>query len=177
MYDSDMEFIKPDPSHFSTIAALHNRAILPFLAIYSEEEKAAYGDTIYETAETLAVLPQNYELICAIENDVLKGFAIFRQKNAQTLWISSLYVDPDQQRQGTGGKLLDYIETCAREKHCGTLALETHGHATWAIEFYLNKGFSIVNDPISNPPYGHILDKPPVQGRPILAKRILLDGC
>jgi GNAT superfamily N-acetyltransferase len=88
------------------------------------------------------------------------------------VWISSLYVDPKVQRKGIGQRLLEIIEVFAKSNGCAVVALETHRSAIWALNFYAKNGYQIVNDKMEASPYSAILEKPPVPGRPVLAKLI-----
>ena len=167
-----MQVVKPDYNDFAAIAAIFNKAVIPFHEIYSDEEVKAYADSMVETANTISDLAETREVLCIREGEVIAGFAAFRKKNDHVVWISYLYVDPACQRKGMGRALLSGVEIFSNEKGCDVLALETHPKADWAISFYLKNGFRIVNDMMAELPYSFILDKPPVPGRPVLAKRI-----
>lgn len=165
-----MEIAKPSPQDFQRLAEIHNEAIKPFHEVYSIEEIVAFGDEI-ETAETIGLTTQTKEvLIAKNSNNVVEGYVAFRKKNVDVTWISSLYIDPQFQRQGIGEKLLSEVEKSAKESECKLVALETHKSADWAISFYKKRGYEIVNEKIDEYPYSMILDKPPVANRPLLAK-------
>lgn len=105
-----------------------------------------------------------------VKDDNIIGYISFRKKNDHVVWISELYVDPDSQGKGAGRILIDFVISFAKDNNCEVVALETHVKADWAINFYKNLDFEIVNEKMDIKPFSYILDKPPVKGRPIFAK-------
>ena len=57
--------------------------------------------------------------------------------------ISDLWVDPEFQGRGHGGRLLSFLETEIRESGCETAELETHARNRDAIAFYRRHGYDI----------------------------------
>lgn len=168
-----MEITKPSAQDFQRLSEIHNEAIKPFHEVYSIEEIAAFGNEI-ETAETIGLTTQTKEvLIAKTDERVIEGYIAFRKKNDDVVWISSLYIDPQFQRQGVGEKLLNEVEKAAQETGCKLVALETHKSADWAINFYKKRGYEIVNEKVGEYPYSSILENPPVLNRPLLAKIII----
>lgn len=163
---------KPTKSQYEIMASIYNRAHEPFLNIYSEEEKIAFQDSFIETADSLQEAALVRNVICAIENETVLGYAFFRKKNEETVWVSSLYVDPNFQKKKIGSFLLKYIEEFGLENGCHVVALETHAKAFWAINFYFKNGYELVNDKVNDYPFNKILERQPVKGRPLLAKII-----
>ncbi len=160
----------PETSNdFFQIAAIHNKAVIPFLSIYSEEEKNDKG-LFNETEESMIEMSHSRNIFCFEDKNNIVGYIAFRKKNNDTAWVSSLYIDPQSQGKGIGSELLKAVEIFAKEQGCIVVALETHKDATWALNFYEKNGYKIINDEISSYPYNKILDKPPVPNRPLLAK-------
>ncbi len=163
--------LTPNENEYKDLADIYNRAHEPFLSIYSEEEREAFSGSLIETEDSIRKMAESRIIICAKDDqDQILGYVAFRKKNNITVWIGSLYVDPDHQRAGAGRVLLDAVEDFAKKENCKIIALETHQKAEWAINFYIKNGFEIVNDKINEFSYNQILDKSPVQNRPILAK-------
>ncbi len=168
-----MQTIKnPTKDQYRLMADLYNRAHKPFLNIYSEEEKEVFKDSFIETIDSLQEAALTRNIVCIIESDIVLGYAFFRKKNEEVVWISSLYVDPDFQKKKIGSFILRHIEGFGLENDCHVVALETHAKASWAINFYLKNGYELVNDKINDYPFDRILEKLPVKGRPLLAKII-----
>ncbi len=167
-----MEIIIPKKEDYVRMAEIYNKAHKIFNGIYSEEEKIAFAENFTETSESIRESIQNRNVVCLKNDNQIFGYAIFRKKNNETVWLSSLYVDPDQQGNGYGTILLKNVEQFTKENNCVVVALETHRDAVWAINFYKKNGYEIVNEKITEFPFNKILDKPPVPNRPILAKLI-----
>ncbi len=165
-----LEIFTPHKEDYTEMAILHNESHKKFLDIYSEEELEAYKEGITETSESLEETALTRKIIAVKENGKILGYSVFRKKNEETVWISSLYVDPITQGKGVGTKLLSEIELFAKGNKCKVVALETHKDAIWAINFYEKNGYQIVNKVINEYPFNHILDNPPVPNRPLLAK-------
>jgi len=170
-----MEILIPKKEDYARIAEIYNQAHKPFEAIYSKEEKIAFAENNIETAESIKETALSKKLICLKDVEEILGFAVFRKKNDETVWVNSLYVDPKKQGSGYGVSLLIEIEKFAKENHCKVVALETHRNAVWALNFYKKNGYEIVNEKMAEFPFNKILDKPPVPNRPILAKVISED--
>jgi ribosomal protein S18 acetylase RimI-like enzyme len=165
-----MIIIEPVIEDYPAIAAIYNKSITAFYSIHTDEEKRAFADSHFETAETIATAIATRNFLCAKKGNNVLGYITFRQKNEVIVWISSLYIDPDQQRQGIGKKLLHAVEDFAQNSHSKLVALETHEQADWAIGFYNKNGYIVINDIVDRFPFDRMLDKPPVPNRPILAK-------
>lgn len=163
----------PEPQDFETIVSIYNKAIVPFYTIYSEEEKIAFADSLIEKVENITEIVKTREIrVFKNEAGGILGYAIFRKKNDVVIWISSLYVLPESQGLGVGSELLGYVEWFAKNNGCSVVALETHRDAVWALNFYKKHRYEVVNEKVGEYPFDQILDKPPVQNRPLLAKKI-----
>jgi ribosomal protein S18 acetylase RimI-like enzyme len=168
-----VKVVVPTQEDYLQIAGLHNKASLPFDAIYSADEKLAFAETSTETYESIKETAQTRELLCVKDKDnKVLGYVSFRKKNEQTVWISSLYIDPAKQKEGIGSLLLREVEKYALRSFCPIVALETHKDAYWALNFYQKNGYKLINDVLSQYPFNAVLDKEPVKGRPLLAKLV-----
>lgn len=153
------------------ITEVFNKAHKPFEAVWNEEEKEAFGHDAIKTAEDCLFMLEGRETYCVKDDDNnLIAYISFRKKNDHVVWISELYVDPEYQGKGAGKMLIDFATTFAVQNNCKVISLETHAKADWAINFYVKLGFEIVNEKMDIEPFSYILDKPPVKGRPVLAK-------
>jgi GNAT superfamily N-acetyltransferase len=164
------KIVKPKKSEHKVIADIYNKAREPFLSIYSEEERK---NLVEETEERISEMAKNRQLLCVKEKEKVLAYSAFRLKNNQTVWISSFYVLPEYQKKGTGRLLLEAIEGWGKNKGAKAIVLETHQKADWAIKFYQKNGYEIINDKLDKYPFDKVLDKKPVQGRPLLGKKII----
>lgn len=166
-----MIIVKPIPENYPAIAAIFNQAIMPFYAIYMDEEKDAF--TLQEDVDSITDLAHSRDILCAQDIDgMITAYAAFRKKNQDVVWISGLYVLPLYQGRGIGLSLLRAIENKAQAWGCKIVALETHEKADWAINFYKRAGYDVINGKITEPGYAAVLQQPPVGRRPVLAKWI-----
>lgn len=156
---------------FKRIAEIYNAAIRPFADIYSEEEMAAYGELLHQSPEDFFEAQNRRTYSCVALEDKICGFMAFHKKRHNIIWMNSLYIDPAYQKHGLGSFLLNSLPKLVSPDTI-LIALETHPKAKWAIQFYRKNGYQIVNDLMHTEPYNEILDKEPVEGRPILAKLI-----
>jgi len=167
-----MDIVSSTIEDFPIIAEIHNRANCIYYSIYSTTELKNLHDLI-ETTESIAETAKSKFILCAkgIDN-VTTGYIIFRIKNKSVIWISSLFVDPIDQKKGVGSLLLKAVEDFAKKSHINVVALETHKGAFWAVNFYKKNDYKLINDKLSTFPFDSVLDKPPVKNRPLFGKII-----
>lgn len=163
---------KVTESDCDSLANIFNEAHIPFENIMSQEEIDAIGGDLKKTKEDCIFMLEGRETYCAFDNNEIVGYISFRIKNEYVVWISELYVNPSIQGKGVGRMLIDFVKDFTKKSNCKLIALETHRLADWAIGFYEKLGFEIINEKIDEDPYNHILDKPPVPNRPILALKM-----
>lgn len=94
------------------------------------------------------MMTEGYELAYIEENNIAVAAVGFRYLqllyNGTQYYIDDLTTLPESRGKGYAGKLLDYVETVAREKGFGAVTLDS-GHQRFdAHRLYLNKGFKIV---------------------------------
>ncbi len=82
-------------------------------------------------------------LIGAFENDVLIGCCILTVKDAQTIQLRQMAVDPEKQGQQIGKSILEFAEKFAIEKGYKTLMMHARDVAK---NFYKKCGYSIIGD-------------------------------
>lgn len=157
---------------YSSVAMIFNEAIKSFIRIYNAEERSRF--TIHENVDSVREMTTSRILLGAIrEDDKLKGYIAFRKKNTQVVWISSLYVEPESQKQGIGTLLLEAAMDFAQRERCRCVALETHEKADWAISFYSRRDFKIVNDILNDTVYFGLFEQPIAVNRPLLVRLLI----
>ena len=102
---------------------------------YSIENKDAVGLDI--NAQSGKVTVADYtKLIAAME--------LCPESWSNRLRMTELWVHPDFQKQGLGGKLMDFAKDYMRKKKYRTLMLETQSCNVNAVDFYLHKGLTLI---------------------------------
>ena len=94
------------------------------------------------------MMAEGYELAFIEENNKAVAAVGFRYLqllyNGTQYYIDDLTTLPESRGRGYAGRLLDFVETLAREKGFNTVTLDS-GHQRFdAHRLYLNKGFKIV---------------------------------
>jgi ribosomal protein S18 acetylase RimI-like enzyme len=164
--------IRPaEKKDYSRIAEIYNAANIKYLEIYSKKEKESFDLT--ESEDSIAEIARTRKIFVFIEKQIIVGYITLYNKNKTTTWISSLYIDPNFQRNNYGQKLLNFAEIYAKNNNTIVVALETHKKAIWAINFYKKNKYIDIRKKIKEFPYSKILNKPPVANRPLLAKLII----
>lgn len=157
----------PKEEDYAGLAEIINASQEPFRRL----DHVEYGEM--ETVDTIAEMEASRELLCAYHGETVVGVIAFRQKNKQTIWVSSLFVDPPYQGKGIGGALLREVEDWGKNKGALVCTLETDPRALWACDFYVHQGYQILTDKhMSCPPWDMVLDKPQVVGRYVFGKKI-----
>jgi GNAT superfamily N-acetyltransferase len=93
------------------------------------------------------MMEEGYQL-AFIEEDGMAAAAIgFRYLqflyNGKHIYIDDLSTLPSARGKGYGGRLLDYVESIARQKGHTSVTLDSGHHRTDAHRLYLNKGYNI----------------------------------
>lgn len=102
---------------------------------------------------------KKHRFILAKENETVLGFASYELnygKNPKTK-IHKIYILPNQQGNGIGKTLIDYINSEAKKRHQKTLFLNVNKNNK-AIRFYEKLGFTISNEQVINIGQGYVMD-------------------
>lgn len=168
-----LKFAKPKKSEYPQIADMVNAADQIYHKIYTPKEFADQGCAT-ETVENLMEGEKNRTYLCAYdESGAVVGYASYRLKNPQTVWLSMLHVDPKHQKKNIGGALLKELEITAKKLGALVLVLETDKKASWAVRFYEKNNYQILSDEnLKEYPFDKVLDKKQVAGRYIFGKKL-----
>lgn len=90
--------------------------------------------------------------------DVLIGFAHGHPLQDGDYKLDKLYVDPDWQRHGIGGKLIGEVERHARHHDCSRLLLRVNRQNQRAIDAYLKYGFTVATIIMEDIGGGFVMD-------------------
>lgn len=104
--------------------------------------------------------------ILARQADVAVGFAEYRTKvkDEAVMRIEKLYVSPQNQGQGVGRQLIEFVSEQARQSGKTHLELNVNRRNVPAIGFYRRNGFMIVAQ-VDTPYHGYVLDDYVMQKR------------
>ena len=90
--------------------------------------------------------------------DELVGFAHGHPLQDGDYKLDKLYVHPDWQRHGIGGKLMDAVERHARDHICSRLLLRVNRQNQPAIDAYLRYGFTVATLIVEDIGGGYVMD-------------------
>ncbi|MFZ2855589.1 MAG: GNAT family N-acetyltransferase [Rhodocyclaceae bacterium] len=142
----DSQICAATPADIDAIAALARvvwQATYP--EIISQEQIDRMLEQRYNAAQLLAELatPQIGWVLIRVDG-TLAGFASTRPADAPgEIKLDKLYVDPDRQREGLGGRLIAHVVARARAQGCQTLVLAVNKKNERAIAAYRKNGFTI----------------------------------
>jgi ribosomal protein S18 acetylase RimI-like enzyme len=154
-----------------TIRPAEPRDVAALCALARETWRAHYPPIIGE-AQTEYMLAQRYrpeiveaELdredirwVVAHDGERMVGFASFHVQDAGELKIDKLYVHPDSQRRGVGGKLIECAAAVARELTLSALVLAVNKRNDTAIAAYRKHGFDIREAVVKDIGEGFVMD-------------------
>lgn len=86
------------------------------------------------------------------------GFAHGYAVSAHDFKLDKLYVHPDWQRHGIGARLLQRMQTHARDHGCGRLLLRVNRHNSQALAAYRKYGFSVATTVTEEIGEGFVMD-------------------
>jgi ribosomal protein S18 acetylase RimI-like enzyme len=82
--------------------------------------------------------------LVAKEDGAIVGHLFANGQRPPVLMLSRLYVLPDRQRRGIGGRII--AEAIARHSNCDVMRLEVEADNLKGVSFYRSKGFQPVDD-------------------------------
>lgn len=98
-----------------------------------------------------------YELL--LRNEAPLAFAAHGPTDSESEWkLQQLYVDPDWQRHGFGGRLLDHVEKEARQRRKRHLVLTVNRNNHRARAAYEHRGFVIRREAQFDIGQGYVMD-------------------
>ena len=99
-----------------------------------------FPDSLYqdhwENAKAYGFLDDSGKLIAAME--------LWEESWSKRLRVTELWVDEAYQKQGLGGRLMDYAKETALKNNNRCIMLETQSCNVNAIGFYLHEGFTLI---------------------------------
>jgi len=120
------------------------------------------------TTEDFYSLPRAHAVRVAEADDVVAGFAAWRDEAPGVIYLEELAVHPDYQRFGIGRKLIERAFEEARENSFKEIVLRTWEKASWAQKFYEKLGFHAAADGPMPERVRVWLDEKTEGGRPFL---------
>lgn len=111
---------------------------------------------IYAVPALRSAMGEGQDFFLLKEYSQVIGFVSLRKKDANTLRIEKLYLQPDQHGKGYGKLLLDFASMQAQERSCTKLELNVN-RKNPAVAFYKKCDF-IISKAVDIPYHGFILD-------------------
>jgi GNAT superfamily N-acetyltransferase len=96
--------------------------------------------------------------LAARAGESLVGFAHGHPLAPGDYKLDKLYVHPDLQRHGIGGRLIQEVARHARGQGCTRLVLRVNRHNHTAIQAYLKHGFSVADIIVEDIGNGYYMD-------------------
>ncbi len=127
------------PDDAETIAHLHRQAVQELAKdYYSLEERESWSPPVDQGRIDKVLNEMKEAIMIVADNDgIIAGFgSIIPSKNE----LHACYVSPSFTRQGVGSKIMDALETIAKEHGLKTLKLNGSMNAE---AFYRSKGFLV----------------------------------
>ena len=109
--------------------------------------------------EPLTIRPETYDFPDSLYQDHwvdAKAYGVFHEGKliaamelcpeswSNRLRITELWVDPESQKKGIGGQLMDFAKDYVRQHKHRTLMLETQSCNVNAVDFYLHEGLTLI---------------------------------
>lgn len=101
-------------------------------------------DTESAELELDEYLERSYPIFVHEEDKKLLGYLLCRVDD-NVVWAESLYVQPENRRQGVGSALYEEAERLAREKGCETVYNWVHPNNQATLEFLKGRGYTVLN--------------------------------
>ena len=117
-------------------------------------------DAFYnEDALKDSVLNKGHYFVLAKEGEKTLGFSSYEHhyNQKQQTKIHKIYILPDTQGKGIGKKLIDFIETVAKENDSNALSLNVN-RFNKALHFYEKLGFEIVEEVNIELEHGYLME-------------------
>lgn len=123
-------------------------------AILSKEQLSYMLNWMYSIETLEKSFDKGNEFYCAFDNDLPLGFLEleFLSEDPNTVKLQKIYVQPSEQKNGLGTKLLQFGLIRSRNKGAKKIQLQVN-RANKAVDFYLKNNFSIISEedfPIGN---------------------------
>lgn len=88
----------------------------------------------------------------------IRGYMALEKAGANTMKIDKLYVHPDEQRQGYGGRFVGHAAVQAGDRNCRRLLLAVNRHNAQAIAAYRKYGFRVCETAVTSIGGGFVMD-------------------
>jgi diamine N-acetyltransferase len=151
---------KVGPEHLAAIAVLAAiiwRAHYP--GIISNEQIGYMLSRMYDVEVMRKELKNGIAYDRLLINRELCGFASYGPTpNNDELKLHKLYVHPDCQRRGYGARLLNRVESVARERGLASVVLTVNKRNAKAIAAYRKNGFTIRESIVTDIGGGFVMD-------------------
>ncbi|HWH64433.1 MAG TPA: GNAT family N-acetyltransferase [Ginsengibacter sp.] len=116
--------------------------------ILSKEQLRYMLEKIYSLASLQnQFISLQHNFILVYDNDIPVGFASFsrKEKDSPAFHLHKIYVLPQQQGNGIGKMLLEYVINSVKEKDAMSLNLNVNRYNK-ALHFYKKQGFEIIRE-------------------------------
>jgi len=122
-------------------------------------EQVAYMLQKFQTPEAIAesIRDGMFYFLVQVHGADVGYLAVRPQKDQNELFLSKIYLKPEKRGEGFGRRMLDFVETLARERKLTKIALKTHKRNP-SVKIYEKMGFKIIQPVTQDIGGGFILD-------------------
>jgi ribosomal protein S18 acetylase RimI-like enzyme len=129
-----------------------------YLAIISQAQIDYMLDQRYKPGLIRQTLARGDRWEVARDHETLVGFAHGYPMSDGDYKLDKLYVHPDYQHHGIGGRLLDRLVRHARSHDCARLVVRVNRNNVNAIAAYRKYGFSVATEMVEEIGGGFVMD-------------------
>ena len=105
----------------------------------------------------LMQLADGYRYYSVFIDQALVGYFSVQERKDH-LFLSKFYIDSQYRGQGIGVKAMEYVVELGKELNCSHIELTVNKYNTDSIDFYLKRGFSILEDVVFDIGGGFVMD-------------------
>lgn len=128
-----------------------------YKSVLSREQIEFMLEDMYSVKALAQQINEGATFILLEDEEGAKGFASFSRKaDQQVLFVHKLYILPQEQGNGYGKSLINFIVAQAREKGIRCIELNVNRKNT-AVEFYQKMGF-LIKEEVNIPYHRYILN-------------------
>lgn len=149
-----------DAAHAERVAQLADRIWRAHYTPIIGAEQVTYMLVRFQSPQAiLDAVRAGCRYVLAVRGDTDVGYAAHQpDPDADTLFLSKIYVDACRRRCGIGAALLANAEAHAREAGCVAVRLTVNRHNRVAITWYQRRGFGMTGCVVQDIGSGYVMD-------------------
>lgn len=126
--------------------------------ILSQEQIAYMLPMMYSNERILDEIEKGYIWELLMQGDVLIGYLEYKMMRDNRVFLSKIYVDPDQHQKGIGYSMLQHVLSYAKKMKADAVYLTVNKHNQRAIDFYERNGMKCIESKTFDIGNGYVMD-------------------